>query len=187
MPLYTRAGSVPAPLPYRIILADGRSRTDPATFTAPEIADAGYVEAPAKPSFDPDAEYLDWTGSDWAVESQPYPSAEDVNRERDRRTLAGKTFTVTGYGDIPVAGDATSQLNLLALKDTARDLKAANVTAAVIPYRDAVNGQHQLTADQIIELVDAGKAQVQLLYSKSWALKAMDPIPRDFTDDSYWT
>ena len=33
--------SVPAPLPHRIILADGRSRTDPATFTAPEIADAG--------------------------------------------------------------------------------------------------------------------------------------------------
>lgn len=117
----------------------------------------------------------------------PAPTKADVNAERDRRIMAGKTFTVTGYGDIAVSGDATTQLNLLALKDTARDLKAASVTAAVIPYRDADNAQHMLTADQIIELVNAGKTHVQMLYSASWTLKAMAPIPADFADDSYWS
>ena len=115
------------------------------------------------------------------------PASADINAERDRRIAAGKTFTVSSYGDIPVSGDATTQLNLLALKDTARDLKVASVTAAVIPYRDADNAQHMLTADQIIELVDAGKSHVQMLYSASWTLKAMDPIPADFADDSYWS
>jgi hypothetical protein len=114
------------------------------------------------------------------------PTVSDVNDERERRILAVSTITVAGYGDIPVSGDATTQLNLLALKDTARDLKAAGVTAAVIPFRDAANEEHQLTADQVIGLVDAGKQRVQAIYSASWTIKAMDPLPADVTDDGLW-
>jgi hypothetical protein len=114
------------------------------------------------------------------------PLASDINAERERRILAGKTFAITGYGDIPVDGRPTTQLNLLALKDTARDLKAANVTGAVIPFRDTENNQHMLSADQVIELVNVGKAYVQGLYSASWAIKLMDPVPDDFADDSHW-
>lgn len=43
-----------------------------------------------------------------------------------------------------------------------------------------------LTADQLIELVDAGKQRVQEIYSASWRIKAMDPIPEDVTDDALW-
>lgn len=53
MPLYSLNGTAPAPLPHRIRVPDGasgtRSCTDPGTFTAEELAAAGYVVAEARP------------------------------------------------------------------------------------------------------------------------------------------
>lgn len=41
--MYSYKGNTPAPLPERIRLSDGMTRTDKSTFTDAEIADAGYV------------------------------------------------------------------------------------------------------------------------------------------------
>ena len=49
MKLYYKDNSLPKELPFRIRLSDGNTRTDPSSFTDEEIADAGYIEAPAKP------------------------------------------------------------------------------------------------------------------------------------------
>ena len=66
--LYSHHGAYPAALPFRIVLSSGRTRTDPASFTVAEIADAGYVEAPAKPEHDPATQHEpEWTGEGWAV------------------------------------------------------------------------------------------------------------------------
>lgn len=73
MTLYTLNGSYPAALPFRIVMADGRTRTDSASFTAEEIADAGYVEAPEPPIYDPATHRLSWDGSDWQVTELPPP------------------------------------------------------------------------------------------------------------------
>lgn len=64
--LYSKNGSYPATLPHRIKLSDGTTRTDSTTFTAEEIADAGYVAVSEAPS----AEHpnkVQWTGSEWVV------------------------------------------------------------------------------------------------------------------------
>lgn len=64
--LYSKNGSYPATLPHRIKLSDGTTRTDSTTFTAEEIADAGYIEAAKQPS----VQYpnkVEWTGSEWLV------------------------------------------------------------------------------------------------------------------------
>lgn len=113
--------------------------------------------------------------------AEQYRRREGINAERDRRIVAGSVIN-----GIAVPGDQATQVNLLALKDTARDLKAADVTAPALPFRDAANVEHALTPDQMISLVDAGKLYVQQVYSASWALKAMEPIPADFANDSYW-
>ena len=65
----------PAPLPFRIRLSDGRTRTDPATFTADEIADAGYIVSPDKPDHDPATERVVWQQElqDWVIEALPPP------------------------------------------------------------------------------------------------------------------
>lgn len=74
----------------------------------------------------------------------------------------------------------------LALKDTARDLQEAGVTAPVLFLTDRDNGDHYLTPAQVIELVNAGKAFMQVLHEAKRALKAADPIPVNYDDDSYW-
>ena len=80
--LYTRNGSWPAPLPASITLSNGFIRTDPASFTAGEIADAGYVVAPDAPAYDPATEHLGWDGGGWTVEPLPPPPFPELTRRQ---------------------------------------------------------------------------------------------------------
>lgn len=64
--IYSYKGQYPGPLPHRIVLSTGQTRTDATTFTAEEIADAGYVLA----DYAPAAEYpnrVDWNGTSWTI------------------------------------------------------------------------------------------------------------------------
>ncbi len=65
--LYSINGSHPSTLPFLITLSDGRTRTDPSTFTPEEIADAGYVETPDRPEYDPATQQLGWDGENWTL------------------------------------------------------------------------------------------------------------------------
>tara|TARA_Y100000004_G_C8892704_1_gene402753 strand:+ start:714 stop:1193 length:480 start_codon:yes stop_codon:yes gene_type:complete len=65
--LYSHNNEYPAPLPERIRLSSGLTRTDSSTFTAEEIADAGYVSVEDPPSFEEKTEKLTWNGSAWEV------------------------------------------------------------------------------------------------------------------------
>ncbi len=119
----------------------------------------------------------------------PYGSAtpaEQVDIEHNRRVLAGRVFHIDGVGDVPLEGSEKTQLVLLALKDTARDLKDAGNTAPVLVFTDRDSTDRQMTAGQMIALVNAGKAWVQAVHEAKRALKAMDPIPADFADDRHW-
>ena len=49
MALYSLNNQYPAPLPFRIVLPNGFTRTDPSTFTEEEIASVGYAAVPDKP------------------------------------------------------------------------------------------------------------------------------------------
>lgn len=111
---------------------------------------------------------------------------EQVDSERDRRIAAGTTVQIEGIGAMPLQGRPQDQLNMLALKDTARDLHAAGVTVAVIPFRDGDNVEHLLTAAQMMQITDQGKQHITAIYQAAWALKAMDPIPTDYTEDQWW-
>ena len=72
--IYSKNGSYPQPLPHRIVLSDGRTRTDNTSFTEEEIADAGYVLVDSPPI----VEYpqkLDWSGTEWIVRD---PNAQET-------------------------------------------------------------------------------------------------------------
>ncbi len=64
--LYSHNNQFPGPLPERIRLSSGLTRTDSSTFTEEEITDAGYVLAGENPSFS-DTEKVIWNGSAWEV------------------------------------------------------------------------------------------------------------------------
>jgi hypothetical protein len=116
------------------------------------------------------------------------PLNVQVNLERDRRILAGKEFTVTGYATpIAVSGDRTTQMNLLALATAANMRIASGDTTTITKYRDEKNAIHDLTPPQIAELWSLGAAFVSDVYQASWALKDNPGgIPADFKDDTHW-
>lgn len=72
--LYTKNGSYPAPLPQRIVLSDGMTRTDSSSFTEEEILDAGYTPVDNPPQADYPNK-LNWTGTEWLIRE---PNAQEL-------------------------------------------------------------------------------------------------------------
>lgn len=88
--LYSKNGSYPNQIPFRIKLSNGLTRTDPSTFTSEEIADAGYITVDDPPSSVLDTQILEWTGTDWNVRDKTEQELEvELNRKwqeiRDQR------------------------------------------------------------------------------------------------------
>jgi hypothetical protein len=71
--LYSDNGSRPAPLPFRITLPTGFTRTDPSTFTEDEIIAAGFTGPYTEPPYDPATEQLDWTNGEYVITPLPPP------------------------------------------------------------------------------------------------------------------
>ena len=71
--LYSFRNQRPAPLPFRIRLSNGFTRTEPASFTAEEIADAGYVGPYTEPAYDAATEQLLWVDGAYVIEALPPP------------------------------------------------------------------------------------------------------------------
>lgn len=132
-----------------------------------------------------------WNGSGWDAPPPPVITGESVNAERDRRIAEGHTFSVTGYGDIPIQGRLQDQINFQARLLAAQAAKAQGVNDPVLIIRDAANVNHMLTPDQVIELVNDGVAWIEATMKVSWDMKDSvapfeDGIPADFADDIYW-
>lgn len=111
----------------------------------------------------------------------PPVSAGDVNAERLRRMLAG-----TAINGVHVTGSDDDARNLSNLMMLARMRLDAGDEATTTIYRDYNNVDHVLTPADLVALWQAATAYVSALYAASWSLKALDPIPADFADDSYW-
>lgn len=140
----------------------------------------GYVECPAnvQPGYMFDGE--------WHAPQPPTPSSAVVNAERDRRVSAGTTVTIDGYGPVPLQGRDQDQTNLLGLVTAANLRIASGDTATLTKFRDVENVDHMLTPPQIVEMWSKGSAWISAVYDASWTIKAMNPIPTDYADDSRW-
>jgi hypothetical protein len=71
--LYSLRQQRPAPLPFRIRLSSGFTRTEPASFTDEEIIDAGYVGPYTEPAYNPATEQLLWVDGAYVIETLPPP------------------------------------------------------------------------------------------------------------------
>ncbi|MDI6834496.1 MAG: DUF4376 domain-containing protein [Rhizobiaceae bacterium] len=166
---------------------------DPETGIAPVIGEEPNPDCliPAGAVAITDAHWLElltypgqrrWDGAAVVVYTPPPEpiTGDDVNRERARRIVAGKVIDgvyVTGRDE-----DARNLTNLMLgaqLRITAGDTTPTT-------YRDGNNVDHVLSPEQIVLLWQQSAAYVSALYAASWALKALDPIPADYTADQYW-
>lgn len=126
-----------------------------------------------------------------ALADIPRPTGEEINAERDRRIEEGATFTVTGYGPVPLQGRLKDQINLQARLIAAQVAQAQGVTDPILLLRDAADVNHMLTPDQMIELVGKGIAWIEATMQVSWDMKDgaapfEDGPPYDYVDDGYW-
>jgi hypothetical protein len=73
--LYSLNGARPVPLPFRIHV-NGTTRTDPSSFTAEEIAAAGFTGPFIEPPYDPATQSLDWIDGAYVVVDLPPPEPQ---------------------------------------------------------------------------------------------------------------
>ena len=115
-------------------------------------------------------------------------TSEEVNIQRDGRTLPGRITVTSAFLDAPIPVDMripTDRDNLVLLSDIAKNKSAFGDTSP-IAFRDADNVIHSLTIQQILILATACAAYGSAVYAASWALKDNPPIPTDYRDDAHW-
>ncbi len=95
--LYSFNGSRPAPLPFRITLPNGFTRTDPSTFTEEEITAAGFAGPYTEPAYDAAKEQLDWVDGAFVVTAKPPAPPEPA--PLDLTTTANGILTAAATGD----------------------------------------------------------------------------------------
>lgn len=133
-----------------------------------------------------------YDGQTFTRPKKPQKTAKNVNAERDKRLHDGASFAVTGIADtIPLQGREADKSVYLAQLMRAQGMKAAGVTDPALRIRDAVNGIHWLTPDQMIELVSQGMAWFEDVMAVSWAMKDATGdfaggIPDDLSNDAHW-
>lgn len=170
------------------ILRTGRAPADMISMQAREGEQAVIVQTM------PDAQSEKYDNGQWVPLSDAEKEAlrtpitsEHVNAERARRVAAGTIINVSGYGAVALEGRVEDRVNLSGLKDVAKEMIETGDTTTTRQFRDRDNVDHDLTAPQIVELWRKGVMWTEAIYQKSWVLKSMDPIPRDYTDEGYWT
>jgi len=124
----------------------------------------------------------------------PPPTKDDVNAERDRRTEAGIPFTVRGQmhvfdfnqmGKDNVTGAATLAKFAILKGAQPGDYRWANPEVDFTWITQA-NEKVQMDAHETSALGDVAAGWTTKHIYIARAIKDMDPIPADYTDDKYW-
>lgn len=119
------------------------------------------------------------------VPAPPPPTNVSIDAERDRRRSLAISVTTSPTGTFQINMDDTSQQNIAGLATAGIVLGNAAPTQATA-FRDLANVTHNLLPSELVSMGLQVMAHIGALYAKSWALKAMSPIPADFTADHYW-
>lgn len=203
MSLYSYNGAYPQPLPFRIRLSDGRTRTDPSSFTAEEIADAGYTEVSDKPTIT-ESQVLEWDSQtvDWVIRDK---TAEEIADEltakrnnqvnkitfyRDSLISSGFWFDGVKYDSRPEDQKRISGAALLAFMAVSQGAQANNYLwhggSEPFSWIAQDNTVVQMDAPTVISFGQTAAEHERAHIFAARALKDMDPIPDDWANTVYW-
>lgn len=115
------------------------------------------------------------------AESADAAKREEINAERTRRVRHGKVIN-----GIQVTGRDEDARNLTNLALGAQVRIAGGDMTTPTTFRDGNNVDHELAPPQLLDLWRQSADYVSALYTASWAIKAMDPMPADVTDAALW-
>lgn len=178
-PILTRPDGVRAPL--LTILAPSWTEADRAEYGVYNVTVAppdGYVF---------EHEYILEDGVPAPVYRRYQPTVQDVLNERGRRLALGFDYDF---------GDERGVHHISTTADDEAGWKAVDRWAnACIALGDTTStqviwtgsGAVQVTAQEWHRIVAHGSDVQQVLWQRSFALQAMDPIPFDYDSDLWWT
>jgi hypothetical protein len=197
--LYTKNGSYPSRLPFRIILSNGQTRTDPTSFTAEEIADAGYTVASNKPPIT-SSQVLEWDSNNlvWIVRDKNEVELQQesnqrrlqIDSHRDQRIIQGFIFNDVLYDSRPEDQKRISASLQFAFMSISNGTQANDLR-----WLDADNDFVWIAKDNTLISMDAFTVIEFAKAAASWekahifaarALKDMTIVPVNFMDDEFW-
>jgi hypothetical protein len=147
----------------------------------------GAIEVPAPPHG-----LAKWINEEWVM---PPPSRAEVNAEADRRAKAGFVFGGKHYqfDDLAksrITGAAALAHQALTIGGKApTDTKWHNAGGADDPeflWIASDNSLNVMDAQTVLAFGQTAAAWESAHVFAAKALKDMDPIPANFTDDAYW-
>lgn len=194
--IYSLNGTYPRPLPFRIRLSGGSTRTDPDTFTDEEIADAGYVLVSETPSIT-DSQVISWDSDlvDWVVRdknevelaAEREALKEQINTERDFRIESGFVFGNNKFDSALNDQKRISGAALLAVISggQAGDLRWHGGDTDFV-WITADNAQVPMDAPTMIAFASTAAEWERAHIFAARTLKDTTPIPDNYYDDVYW-
>ena len=138
------------------------------------------------PTREAQAAYIAGGGSVTAY-TPPTPTANDVAAERERRLALGFAYN---FGDARgVHQIGTTKQDLEGWDEVTKWSNAAIATGTPTATLDVLTntGPTTVTATEWQSVLLAATAARQPLWAASFVLQSMNPIPSDYTNNSYWT
>jgi len=179
--LYSLNGNYPSTLPFRIRLSDGRTRTDPSTFTEEELTDAGYTAVSDEPV--PTAlQIVEWdsVNINWIVRDKtPQELENELNSAKDSRMIyitdsrdsELRQLTCQWNNDQWDAreADSTRIANVLTMIEQASNLGIP--TPSTIDWRTYDDQNRTLTVADLVQLGASMFQAQQIVWVKQAMLK----------------
>lgn len=133
MALYSHRGEYPKPLPEKIRLSNGYSRTDSSTFTDEEIADAGYTGPYLEPEYNQNYETLSWNSNTLSFSINQIPDEDLWNVVRSIRDRLLQETDWSQLPDSPLTEEM--KIKYMTYRQQLRDIPAtyANPKDVVFP------------------------------------------------------
>ena len=164
MNLYSFNGSEPKPLPNRIVLPDGQTRTDNSTFSELELASAGYVLWDGVvPSFQYYQDRI-WENGQYTIRDWDITSLANHKKSQFESMYNDKIYADIEYGGNIFQADRDSQKLLFEV------LSFGEVPAGFF-WQSKDNGQIPMTIVEIREFAGAVLLRRQLEFINHQTVK----------------
>lgn len=165
MTVYTFNGALPAPLPARVRLSNGLTRTDSSTYTSEEISEWGYIGPIDEPAYDPSIEAIFWSEADAAYLVRQLVTEEiealrlqKLHSQANYLAFWDALVSSTVYDAIREQSFVSLPMNTLATEFIALlgDAKAGRPNKAVIQASmEAILATGTFSDAQLVELAEA--------------------------------
>lgn len=105
-----------------------------------------------------------------------------IEQEHEAAFESGMPYALDGWQDV-VQIRPQDQMNLIIMRDNAKDAIAAGITGPVLEFRGQKNLSRWITPQQMLELTDAARTRGYEIYRATWARKdTLDAIDLEAPD-----